>query len=99
MHFLFTWQVRARASARRKEIEDAFTKVVNSYSWIKPINNCVVVQFASAPEHTKLKDSLVDAAKSFGDDVYILITPPMPAGQYYGWLPRNVWSELNSKSV
>lgn len=31
-------------------------------------------------------------------DIYLIMTPPMTGGKYAGFLPSNLWPELNAKT-
>lgn len=95
MHVVISWDIES--SENWTSINEALIACMKSYSWVKPLNTLYVVQVSSLEDRDKLISQLTEVAKQQPDDIQFLCTPVMSGGAYNGWLPGNMWNEINKR--
>lgn len=76
----------------------ALENVLKDISWARAMTNTFVVHVPSSEKYDEVRLGLVKAAQSYSSNVRLLITPPMAGGAYYGLLPTDMWTAVNSRS-
>jgi len=67
---------------------------------LKVFPGTLVVVIANDAERVEIQNKLVDVAKTLGERVNILISPPMNGGPVYrGYIPSTLWPELSKRTA
>nr|WP_225777345.1 hypothetical protein [Pseudomonas sp. Marseille-Q3773] len=95
MHVVISWDIHAKENWNL--INEKLSACMSTYSWVKPLNTLYVVQVSSLEDRDQLVARLTQVAKQQPDKVEFLCTPVMSGGAYNGWLPGNMWNEINKR--
>jgi len=93
---MVTWRFRAGQNA---QIESELTEVIKTKSWVQPLEQAYVVKVVSTADYNAIVQRLVDIAKKYPSAFYLLISPPMTGGTYYGWLGANIWPMIQERTT
>lgn len=96
MHVVISWDISN--ALKRKEIDDALKVCIAANSWVKPLTTFYVVKVSSIQECNTITERILAVTKRYPNDVHVIITPPMSGGTYSGWLPQNLWNEINMRA-
>ena len=96
MHFVATW--RYQRQDNRAAISSAITGVLKPYSWARPMEDCYVINVPVIDQYNTIVTALTDIAKRYPENIWLLITPAITGGTYYGWLQQTMWTEINNRS-
>lgn len=97
MHIAVTWDISA-SGARWNEINDQMREVLRPFSWVRPLTTFFVVRVNRGGDRDTIRDGLVAIAKSVAEQVHFVVSPIMSPGRYDGYLPQDMWSELNQRT-
>lgn len=98
MHAVVSWDINEEGALREsisKELEEA----IKEYSPIRPLTTFYVVKIDDQVSWNALVLALQTVAQKYSGKVLFVISPLMAGGNYNGWLPLNVWTELNELST
>jgi hypothetical protein len=98
MHITLSWDISAEG-ARWTEIDSQLKAIIKPYSWVRPLKTVYVVKVASTEERARLVERFAEVARGCTEIVHILVTPAMSGGQYNGFLPKDLWSQLNERTT
>jgi hypothetical protein len=98
VHFVVSWDISAQGQ-RRTTIDEALKKALGTHSWVRPLTTFYVVQVYGTPAYDQVIDSLTRVAQAYPSDVHLVITPLMSGGVYNGFLPSNLWPEIQKRSM
>ena len=97
MHFVVAWNIKT-PSPQATQFVDSMREVLKPYSWVRPLNDFYIVQIPSQDEYNSIINKLQDIANQNPVAINIIMSPPMVGGRYNGWLPKNLWDEINERS-
>ena len=96
MHVVISWDI---SSAHQWGLlNDKLKACIASHSWVKPLNTVYVVNVMSLQDRDMIMERLTSVARQYPNDIQILCTPVMSGGAYHGWLPENMWTEINLRT-
>ena len=98
MHIAVTWDINASSRERWNEINGKMVDVLQPFSWVRPLTTFYVVRLLVESERDLIADGLLAVAESVSEQVLFLVSPTMPSAQYRGYLPRDMWNELNQRT-
>jgi hypothetical protein len=96
MHVVISWDIVG--SNNWEMINEELKACIASHSWVKPLNTVYVVKVASLQDRDMIMERFTYVARRYPNDVQILCTPIMSGGAYHGWLPENMWTEINLRT-
>lgn len=100
MHVLVSWDINEPASANWNSWNDKLKAVLQPYAWVRPLKTVYVVPIQDGSAQAAIGNALTQiASQAPSGSVHVLVSPPMIGGQYAGYLPSNLWSELNKRST
>lgn len=99
MHTVVAWEILPALQFRADEIERALLAELKPYSWVRPLKHpFYIVKIGSESERGKLFEKLNDVAKRYSSEMYFFIGPSIPSTRYNGWLPREMWDNINKRT-
>jgi hypothetical protein len=98
MHFVVHWGPQTGNNVGAAAQAD-LRKVLAPYSWVQPITNFYIVNVVSSAQYQQVATALNTTAQKYPTQVHLIISPPMTAGTYTGFLPENLWAEINKRSA
>jgi hypothetical protein len=96
MHFVVSWDISAQGEEWTR-INNDLVAVLKPYSWVRPLTTLYVVNVSSQETWNTILAALQSTAQRHGK-VNFLMTPLMQGGGYNGFLPTNLWNEINMRS-
>ena len=97
MHIAVTWDISASGN-RWKEINDQMREVLRPFSWVRPLTTFFVVRVSGRGDQDSIRNGLLAVAKSVSEQVHFVVSPIMSPGRYDGYLPKDMWAELNQRT-
>ena len=97
MHIAVTWDISA-SGTRWNEINDQMREVLRPFSWVRPLTTFFVVRLNLHADQDSIRDGLLAVAKSVAEQVHFVVSPIMSSGRYDGYLPQDMWPELNQRT-
>ncbi|MCI0915277.1 hypothetical protein [Pseudomonas putida] len=96
MHVVISWDIHGQH--HWNEINEKLKACIASHSWVKPLNTLFVVKVWSVQDRDAIIEAMTNVARQHPSDVQFLCTPVMTGGSYNGWLPENMWNEINLRT-
>ena len=98
MHFIVHWAA-APGKLVAPVTASAFQEALKPYSWVRPLPDFYVVSVPTSEQYQRIAEALRGIAeRQQVQTTYLLVSPPMTGGRYSGFLPQNLWPELNARS-
>lgn len=97
MHIAVSWDISAQ-NPRWGIINDLLLARIKPYSWVKPVNTYYVIKVLSAQQRVDITQALTQVAQSVPETVHFVVSPLMSGGRYDGYLPQNLWADLNERT-
>jgi hypothetical protein len=97
MHFIVHWEFQPVA-ASRAAIDAELGAIIAKYSWVRPLTNFYVINVPSSESYQAATKLFNDVPKKYPGQIFLIVSPPMTGGTYSGYLPSNLWAELNLRS-
>jgi hypothetical protein len=97
MHFILAWNIR-NPSPQATQMVDSMKEVLKPYSWVRPLNDFYIVQVPSQDEYNSILDKLQDIANKNSSAINFVMSPPIIGSRYNGWLPKDLWDQINERS-
>jgi hypothetical protein len=100
MHFCVTFELFG-AAAVQKEVGDELRAQFKGKSWVRPLGETYIIKITSVEEREEIRRALVEVAqtrKARNQRVLILISPVIEAGDYAGFLPKDMWGKINLRT-
>ena len=100
MHVALGWSIPVPPDgARWQQINDQLKAVIQNYSWVRPLPTFYVIKVASLEDRDAVVNGLIAVIKTLSEQVHFIASPPMVGGSYAGWLPSNLWTEINQRTT
>lgn len=97
MHFLITWEI-VKPVRRKEEVILDIVGCFSGFKFSKVLESTYVIGVDSAEDVAVIRDRLVEVAKLDPHAFYFIVSPANRGGRYDGWIPGNVWPEVNKIS-
>jgi len=97
MHIAVTWDISASGD-RWNKINDQVREALKPYSWARPLSTFYVVRVAGEADRSAIQSALVSIAKSVTESVNFVVSPIMSSGRYDGYLPTDMWKNINERT-
>ena len=96
MHFIVSWDIKAEDREWNK-IDSLLKECIEDYSWVRPLGTFYIVRISDAQEWQKIRGALIEVAESSTSRIHLVIGPLMYGGQYDGYLPKDIWPEIEKR--
>ena len=96
MHFILSWDINAEGTEWDK-INSLLKDRIEEYSWVRPLRSFYIIRVSEPQDWHKIRDALIEVAKSSEIRIHFLIGPLMYGGEYDGWLPEDIWSAIEER--
>src|SRR2546423_14215510 len=97
MHFVAAWDIKAQGQ-RKTEIDMALKACLSGYSSVSALPYLYIIKVNSQTDWDSIREKLVSVGRVYTSDVNFIITPLMNGGQYNGWLPKNLWPQIEERN-
>jgi hypothetical protein len=97
MHIVVSWDISA-PKPRWDEIDAALRRAMTGYSWARPLSTFYVVRINSETDRVAIREGMLSVARGVSERVHFAISPAMSGGRYDGYLPNDMWAQLNERS-
>ena len=97
MHVAVSWDISASGD-RWNAINERMKEGIRPYSWFKPLSAFYVVKINGEIDRQTIQSNLEKTAESMSEVVHFVISPIMSSSRYYGYLPKNMWEEINKRT-
>ena len=97
MHVVLSWDISNQNLW--SEINEQLKTCISNHSWVKPLTTLYIVKVYSSEDLQGIIENLTNVARKYPGDVNIVCTPLMTGGTYNGWLPKNMWDEINARTL
>jgi hypothetical protein len=97
MHFVVSWDISA-SGTEWTTLNDRMRANLAPYSWVRPLTTLYVVQVAGQQVWDSILAGLTAVCQANPSKIYFIMTPLMNGGRYNGFLPENLWTEVNQRS-
>jgi hypothetical protein len=97
MHFVLAWEAKT-AFPKKNEIEAALQLAITGRSFVPVLSNVYVVKVDSQLEADSIFELLLAVGKKYTSEVNFIMSPLMNGGTYKGWLPKNLWPEIQTRT-
>lgn len=97
LHIATSWDIAATGD-RWKALNEQMLEVLKPYSWVRPLSTFYIVQIHTESARGNIQSALEAVAKAAPERIHFLISPAMQGGRYDGYLPRDTWSQINSRT-
>ena len=98
MHFIVSWDIQAE-DGKWDEINAQLKECIEDYSWVRPLSTFYIVRVSGPQEWQEIRDALVRVAESSTNRIHFVIGPLMCGGQYDGYLPKDIWPEIEKRTA
>lgn len=98
MHFVVSWDIKVPTGPHREEIATALKNCIKIYSWVRPLTTFYVVKVSSQQVWDSIRQCLQAVCLRYRGEVDLIMTPLMQGGKYDGFLPGNLWTEINQRT-
>ena len=98
MHCIVSWDV-SEGVPSRNTVEEGLKRVLQPLSWVRALTTFYIVHVSGQPQYQTLVTQLTAVAQQHPTRVHLVISPLMSGGQYYGFLPSDLWPEINTRST
>lgn len=107
MHCMVVWGSAIAGIPLTPQEHAEFEKVLAGHAWVRVFPGAFVIALIYEGERLELSKELSRVAQELnggeptGSRVRVLISPPIPkgSGTYAGWAAKEVWPELNKRSI
>lgn len=100
MHFIAVFEIFG-SQALRDEISKELRQQFQGFSWVRPLDETYIVEIRSPEDRDEIRQKLVaiaKARKANNQRVRMLIGPAIEGGGYGGFLPKDMWAKINTKT-
>jgi hypothetical protein len=97
MYVVVSWDISA-SGEEWESINARLKDGLSNFSWARPLSTFYVVRITSEEERQTIQSRLLTVAKSVAKNVHFLISPAMAGGRFTGFLPQDMWENLNERS-
>jgi hypothetical protein len=97
MHVVISWDISNKS--KWDELNEKLKACIANHSWVKPLTTLYVVKVVSIQDRDAVVAQLTEVARQNPNDVNVICSPLMSGGTYHGWLPQNLWAEINSRTA
>ncbi len=97
MHIAVTWDISASGEIW-SSINERMRDVLKPYSWARPLSTFYVVKVNGEYDRTAIREGLTAIASSSSSTVHFVVTPLMSSGSYDGYLPKDMWDNINERT-
>lgn len=97
MHIAVTWDINSSGDSW-SSINDEMKNVLNPYSWARPLSTFYVVRVNSEHDRTTIINELTAIASRSSFIINFVVTPLMSSGAYDGYLPTDMWDNINERT-
>lgn len=97
MHFVLFWEIRTIDAAKRRRIRTQLRGVLSAYSWVMPLESFYIVRIGSDADRVAIIEEMKQVCRTAGK-VRFVASPLMRGGQYRGWLPKEMWTKIRTRS-
>lgn len=94
MHIAVSWDITDGPD--RSELNERMVAVLNPYSWIRPLTTFYIIQ-TDVYGRQAIQDGLISVGRMYPSRVHFLVSPLMSGG-YQGFLPNNLWAQINERT-
>ena len=98
MHFIVSWDIQAE-DGEWDEINAQLKECIEDYSWVRPLSTFYIVRVSDVQKWQEIRRSLIEVAESSTIRIHLVIGPLMYGGQYDGYLPKDIWPELEKRTA
>ena len=98
MHFIVSWDIQAE-DGEWDEINAQLKECIEDYSWVRPLRTFYIVRVSDVQKWQEIRRSLIEVAESSTIRIHLVIGPLMYGGQYDGYLPKDIWPELEKRTA
>lgn len=100
MHCVVSWDITESAGYPSRSVIDAMmVAAFQPYPKVHVLSTFYVVGLPGQPDYNWLQTRLTSIAQQYHGRVNFVMTPLMSGGAYTGYLPQNLWNELNRLST
>lgn len=97
MHIAVTWDI-STSGDNWSSINERMRDVLKPYSWARPLSTFYVVKVNGEHDRTAIKEGLTAIASSSSSKIHFVVTPLMSSGSYDGYLPKDMWDNINQRT-
>lgn len=97
MHFIVSWDIHGTGETWN-HINSRLLLVLSPYNPVRPVNTFYVMRGDEYQRRTVI-NGLQDVARSALVTTHVIVSPLMSGGAYDGFLPANLWAELNARAA
>lgn len=97
MHIMVCWDISAEGD-RWGVINKSLLEGIQTFSWVKPLTTTYIIRVNGEQDRQNIQSELLLKAEAFSENVFFLITPVMPPGQYQGYLPKSLWADIGKRT-
>lgn len=97
MHFIVHWGPQS-GNAVPAAPQNDLLQILKPYSWVRPLPNFYVVHVDTSDQYQWVSNGLNQAAQKYPNQIHLIVSPPMTAGTYTGFLPQNLWPQINERA-
>ena len=97
MHISVTWDISAKGESWNS-LNDKMRDALKPYSWVRPLSTFYIIKISGEHDRTRIKESMENIASSGTVKIHFLLSPIMSSGRYYGYLPKDMWDNINERT-
>ncbi len=94
MHFVVSWDIRA-SGIEWTNLDNKMREKLDSYFYTRPLKMLYIVKADSQQEWDSIYTELIAVCKDNANEINFIMTPLMNGGRYSGFIPENLWEEVN----
>ena len=98
MHIIVSWDIKTE-QPKWNEVDEKMKAGLVGYSWVRPLTTFYVIRISTETDRQRIRDRLLEVAKSAGVVVHFIVSPAMVGGTYDGYLPSDAWAKLKERSA
>jgi len=96
MHCIVSYDIKD--GPLRRTIEQEVQNAVSIHPAVRPLTTFYIVQILFSGDYKNLTDRLLGIAKNYPSQLNFVVSPPIQGGGYQGWLPREMWDQIATRT-